>query len=52
MKAFGVTLNEIKNAVMRSNNEVGGKNSSKCPMRSISLEDRDIFIRRMISKIP
>ena len=37
MKAFGVTLNEIKNAVMRSNNEVGGK--------ILEMSDAEYFVR-------
>ena len=37
MKAFGVTLAEIKNAVMRSNNEVGGK--------IIEMSDAEYFVR-------
>jgi Cu(I)/Ag(I) efflux system membrane protein CusA/SilA len=37
MKAFGVTLNEIKTAVMRSNNEVGGK--------IIEMSDAEYFVR-------
>jgi Cu(I)/Ag(I) efflux system membrane protein CusA/SilA len=37
MKAYGVSLNAIKNAVMRSNNEVGGK--------IIEMSDAEYFVR-------
>ena len=37
MKAYGVSLNEIKNAVMRSNNEVGGK--------ILEMSDAEYFVR-------
>lgn len=37
MKAYGVTLNDIKTAVMRSNNEVGGK--------IIEMSDAEYFVR-------
>ncbi len=37
MKAFGVSLGEIKNAVMRSNNDVGGK--------ILELSDAEYFVR-------
>ncbi|MDP1675914.1 MAG: CusA/CzcA family heavy metal efflux RND transporter [Bacteroidota bacterium] len=37
MKSFGVTVNDIRNAVMRSNNDVGGK--------IIEISDQEYFIR-------
>ena len=37
MKAYGVSLNDIKNAIMRSNNEVGGK--------IIEMSDAEYFVR-------
>ena len=37
MKAYGITLNEIKTAVMRSNNEVGGK--------ILEISEAEYFIR-------
>jgi copper/silver efflux system protein len=37
MKALGTSLNEIKNAVMRSNNEVGGK--------ILEMSDAEYFVR-------
>ncbi|MCX6143826.1 MAG: CusA/CzcA family heavy metal efflux RND transporter, partial [Ignavibacteriales bacterium] len=37
MKAFGITLSDIKTAVMRSNNEVGGK--------IIEMSDAEYFVR-------
>jgi Cu(I)/Ag(I) efflux system membrane protein CusA/SilA len=37
MKSYGVTVNDIRNAVMRSNNDVGGK--------ILELSDQEYFIR-------
>lgn len=37
MKAYGVTLNDIRNAVMRSNNDVGGK--------ILEVSDAEYFVR-------
>ncbi len=37
MKSFGITVNDIRNAVMRSNNDVGGK--------IIEISDHEYFIR-------
>ncbi len=37
MKSYGVTVNDIRNAVMRSNNDVGGK--------IIEISDQEYFIR-------
>jgi Cu(I)/Ag(I) efflux system membrane protein CusA/SilA len=37
MKSYGITVNEIRNAVMRSNNDVGGK--------ILEISDQEYFIR-------